>query len=268
MRTIGVLAGKGLYPEAFIAGARRQAEPVRVVMVAFHGETSEEVAAQADVCEWLRVGQLNKLIKFFKAEGVKELVMVGQITPKNLFEFRPDVRITMTVARLKRRNAETLFGALADEFAKDGMTVLVATTFVEDLLAGEGCLVGREPKPEEWDAARYGFDIAKETSRLDIGQSVVVREGTVLAVEAFEGTNECVKRGGALGKGKKVVLAKVSKPNQDMRFDVPVIGPDTIRNCAEAGVGTIVVEAGKTLLLGKEELADLAKKLKVAVVGL
>jgi DUF1009 family protein len=263
-----MLAGKGIYPDTFVAGARRQKEPVRLVAVAFHGETDPELEKIVDAMEWFRVGQLGKLIKYFKREGVTETVMVGQITPKNLFDFRPDLRITMALAKLKERNAETLFGALADEFAKDGITVLPATTFLEHLLPSEGPVLGRELAADELEAARYGFGIAKETSRLDIGQSVVVREGTVLAVEAFEGTNECVRRGGKLGKGKKVVLAKVAKPNQDMRFDVPVVGPDTIRNCSEAGVGAIAIEAGKTLILGWEEAERLAKELKVGVVAL
>lgn len=263
-----MLAGKGLYPETFVAGARQQGEAVRLVAVAFQGETDPTLEESVDAMEWFRVGQLAKLIKFLKREGVSEVVMVGQITPRNLFEFRPDLRITMAIAKLKQRNAETLFGTLADELAKDGITVLPATTFLEKLLPPAGSVLGRKLSEDELETARYGFGIAKETSRLDIGQSVVVREGTVLAVEAFEGTNECVRRGGALGKGKKVVLAKVSKPNQDMRFDVPVIGPDTIKNCAEAGVSAIAIEADKTLVLGWEEAAALAKELKVGVVAL
>lgn len=262
------MAGKGIYPTTMVAGARKQGEPVRLVTIGFTGETDPAFEGEVDIMEWVRVGQLGKIIKFFKKEGVTELVMVGQITPKNLFEFRPDLRITMAIAKLKERNAETLFGALADEFAKDGMTVLPATTFLDDLLPEAGPVLGRELGGEELEAARYGFGIAKETSRMDIGQSVVVREGTVLAVEAFEGTNECVRRGGALGKGKKVILAKVSKPNQDMRFDVPVIGPDTIKVCAEAGVGAIAIEAKKTLVLGWEEAEKLAKELRVGVVAL
>ncbi len=262
-----MLAGKGLYPTAFVAGARRQKEPVRIVTVAFQGETDPALEEEVDVMGWFRVGQLGKLIKFFKKEGITELVMVGQVTPKNLFEMRPDLRVTMAMAKLKKRNADTLFGALSDEFAKDGMTVLPATTFLEHLLPGEGPVLGRKLSDDEFETARFGFGIAKETSRLDIGQSVVVREGTVLAVEAFEGTNECLRRGGKLGKGKKVILAKVSKPEQDMRFDVPVIGPDTIRVCAEAGVGAIAIEANKTLVLGWEEAEELATKLKVGVVA-
>ena len=268
VRTLGLMAGKGIYPSTFVAGARKQAEPVRLVTIGFTGETDPAFESEVDVMEWVRVGQLAKIIKFFKREGVTELVMVGQVTPKNLFEFRPDLRVTMAMAKLKERNAETLFGALSDEFAKDGMTVLPATTFLDELLPSAGQVLGRTLTADELETARFGYGIAKETSRMDIGQSVVVREGTVLAVEAFEGTNECVRRGGSLGKGKKVVLAKVSKPRQDMRFDVPVIGPDTIRICAEAGVGAIAVEAGKTLVLGWEEAEKLAKELKVGVVAL
>lgn len=263
-----MLAGKGLYPGLFVSGARQQKEAIHLVAVAFHNETDPALEREVDAMAWFRVGQLAKLIKFLKREQVTEVVMVGQITPKNLFEFRPDLRTTLAIAKLKKRNAETLFGTLADELEKDGITVLPATTFLEDLMPPAGPVLGRKLTEDELGAARYGFEIAKETSRLDIGQSVVVREGTVLAVEAFEGTNECIRRGGALGKGKNVVLAKVSKPHQDMRFDVPVIGPDTIRNCAESGVNAIAIEAGKTLILAWEETAALALELKVGVVAL
>ena len=268
VKTIGMLAGKGLYPETFLEGVRRQSEPMRVAAMGFTGETDPALAESVEAMDWCRVGQMSKIIKFLKKEGVSETVMVGQITPKNLFDLRPDLRTTMAMAKLKKKNAATLFGALSDEFAKDGITVLPATTYLDHLLPPEGPVLGRALGEDELEAARYGFGIAKETSRLDIGQSVVVREGTVLAVEAFEGTNECVRRGGSLGKGKKVILAKVAKPNQDMRFDVPVIGPDTIRNCAEAGIGAIAIEAKKTLVLGWEEAEGLAKKLKVGVVAI
>ncbi|MEM9080918.1 MAG: UDP-2,3-diacylglucosamine diphosphatase LpxI, partial [Verrucomicrobiota bacterium] len=266
-RTIGLVAGRGVYPETFLAGVRRQEEEIRVVTVGLEGETEKALGERVDVIEWFKVGQLSKPIQFLKREGVEELVMCGQVKPKNLFDLRPDLRVTMALARLKERNAESLFGGLSEEFAKDGITVLPATTFLEDLLPEVGVVFGRKLSKDEMETAEFGFRIAKETSRLDIGQSVVVREGTVLAVEAFEGTNECVRRGGELGRGRKVLLAKVSKPNQDMRFDVPVIGPDTIRVCAEAGVGAIAVEARKTLVLGWEEAEGLAKELGVGVVA-
>ena len=265
-RTIGVIAGSGIYPETFINAARVKSGGAKLVMAAFTNETREELVAEVDAAAWFRVGQLGKMIKFFKKEGVTEAIMVGQIAPKNLFDLRPDVRTVMLLARTKEKNAESLFGGIADELAKDGITLLPATTFLGDIMPGEGHVYG--PQLKNLDDAQYGFKIAKETSRLDIGQTVIVRNGTVLAVEAFEGTNACVKRGGELGKGKEITLAKVSKPNQDFRFDVPCIGPDTIKNCARSGVQTIAIEAGKTLVLGGDEVDAMCKKHKVSLVAI
>jgi DUF1009 family protein len=171
----------------------------------------------------------------------------------------------MILARVKERNAETLFGAIADELAKEGITVLNATTFLEDHLPGPGHVCGPSFKKRQLADAEFGFRIAKQTSALDIGQSVVVRHGTVLAVEAFEGTNNCIRRGGELGRGKEVMLVKVSKPNQDMRFDVPVVGPLTIETCAASGVNGITIEAGKTLLLEKDKIAELCDKHQIGI---
>ena len=208
------------------------------------------------------------MIKFFKKEGVDEAVMVGQIAPKNLFDLRPDVRTMLLLARTKEKNAESLFGGIADELAKDGITLLPATTFLEDMMPAEGHVCGPKLKEAAVEDARFGFKIAKETSRLDIGQSVVVRNGTVLAVEAFEGTNACIRRGGELGRGKEVTLAKVAKPNQDFRFDVPVIGPDTVKNCAQSGIGVIAIEAGKTLMLAGKEVSSMCDEHKVSILAL
>lgn len=262
---IGIIAGNGIYPETFVAGARR-AGVKKLAACAFENETKPELAAKVDAIEWVRVGQLSRMIKFFVTQGVKQCVMVGQIAPKNLFDLRPDFRLLLMLAKLKQRNAETLFGAIADELKKDDIELLPATTFLEDLVPGPGVVAGPSLKKRRWEDVDYGFTIAKESSRLDIGQTVVVKNGTVLAVEAFEGTNECVKRGGSLGKGN-ATMVKVSKPNQDMRFDVPVVGPDTIRNAAESGVDVIAVEAGKTLVLAKNEVETLCQTLKVTLVG-
>ena len=264
-RTIGIIAGSGVYPEVFIAAARRQSPGIRLVVCGFTGETKPELASLVDAIEWARVGQLSKPIKFFRREGADEVVMVGQISPKNLFELRTDLRALMMFARLKARNAETIFGAIADELGKDGITVLPATTFLEDHLPGPGSVCGPVFKKRQLADAEFGFHIAKQTSALDIGQSVVVRHGTVLAAEGFEGTNACIKRGGELGRGKDVMLVKVSKPNQDFRFDVPVIGPQTIETCAANGVGAIAIEAGKTLLLEKERVAELCEKHQIGI---
>ncbi|MFC7336071.1 LpxI family protein [Haloferula chungangensis] len=264
-RTIGIIAGKGVYPEIFIRAARAKSPGIRLVAAAVEGEASPELADQVDAISWLRVGQLGKVIKFFKSQAAQEVIMVGQVAPKNLFDLRPDLRTLMVLAKIKERNAETLFGAVANELEKESIELLPATTFLEDLLPPAGHVFGPVFKKRQLDDAAFGFRIAKETSRLDIGQTVVVRHGTVLAVEAFEGTNNCVRRGGELGHGKDVMLVKVSKPNQDFRFDVPVIGPQTIEVCAKTGVMAIAVEAGRTLLLERERIQELCEELEVTL---
>jgi DUF1009 family protein len=264
-RVIGIIAGSGVYPAVFLRAARAKAPGVRLVMAAFEGETDSGNTALADAAEWFRVGQVGKVIRYFRREGVNEAVMIGQIAPKNLFDLRPDFRALMILARVKERNAETLFGAIADELGKEGITVLSATTFLEDHLPVAGPVCGPGLSKRQLDDAAFGFRIAKQTSLLDIGQSVVVRHGTVLAVEAFEGTNACIRRGGELGKGKEVVLVKVSKPGQDFRFDVPVLGPQTIETCAAAGVVAVAVEAGRTLVLEREQVAALCEKHRISV---
>lgn len=267
-RTIGIIAGNGSYPATFARAARAKCPGVRLVAAAFEGETEPEFLKLADHAEWFRVGQLGKLIKFFRSENAAEAVMVGQIAPKNLFDLRPDLRTLMLLARLKERNAESLFGGIADELAKDRILLLPATTFLEDLLPGAGHVCGPALKKRQLEDANFGFRIAKETSRLDIGQTVVIRHGTVLAVEAFEGTNACIRRGGELGRGKDVMLVKVSKPDQDFRFDVPVVGPQTIETCVAAGVKSITIEAGRTLLLGKDEVFEICQEQGVTIHAL
>lgn len=264
-RTIGVIAGNGIYPETFVRAARRHG--IRIVMAAFKGETNEALEEEVDAIKWFRVGQLGGVIKFFRKQEASEAIMVGQIAPRNLFDLWPDLRTLKVLHSVRERNAESLFGAIATELEKDGITLLPATTFLEDQMAGEGHLYGPKPSERDWEDVYFGKKIVKQTSALDIGQSIVVRRGTVLAVEAFEGTDECIKRGGSLGNGKNVTLVKVSKPDQDMRFDVPVIGPKTIASCREAGVGIIAVEAGRTLFLGLEEIEKSCREGRISLVG-
>lgn len=266
VETLGLIAGNGIYPATAAAAARR-AGVRRLVVAAFRGETDPALEAEVDAMAWLRVGQLGRMISFFKAEGVVEAMMVGQIAPRNLFDLRPDLRTLVMLGKLRQRHAESIFGAIANELARDAITLLPATTFLEDQLAREGAVCGPRLDRRQREDADFALRLAKETSRLDIGQSVVVRHGTVLAVEAFEGTNACIARGGEMGRGK-ALLAKVSKPGQDLRFDVPVIGPETIAACARAGVRAVVVEAGRTLVLGPEEVAQLAERHGIAVHAL
>jgi DUF1009 family protein len=267
-RSIGIIAGSGVYPLTFVHAARKAAPTARLIAVGFENETDPGLDKKVDAFRSVRVGQLSKLISFLKNEGVTEAVMMGQISPKNLFDLRPDLRILMMLARVKKRNAETLFGAIADELAKDGITLLPATTYLDDYLPPAGHVTGPVLKPRTLADLEYGFEIAKKTSALDIGQSIVVRHGTVLAVEAFEGTNACIRRGGELANRKDAVLVKVSKPGQDFRFDVPVIGPQTIEACAEAGVQAIGIEAGRTILLEKETVILLCARHKITIHAL
>ena len=255
MTTLGIIAGNGRYPHAIAIAARRAGVP-KIIVAAFDGETEASLAELCDAMRYMRVGQLGKMINHFKEHGVTRAIMAGQIAPKNLFDLRPDLRSLMLLAKLKERNADSIFSGIADELAKDGIELLPATTYLEEQVPGPGHVCGVPLDRRQRDDAAYAFRIAKETSRLDIGQSVVVRHGTVLAVEAFEGTNECIRRGGQMGKGQ-ALLAKVSKPKQDFRFDVPVIGPQTISTCAEAGVKAIVIEAGCTLILEPEAVRSL-----------
>jgi DUF1009 family protein len=262
---LGIIAGSGVYP-LLLADAARVAGVKKIILAAFTGETSPDVTNRVDQIEWLRVGQLGKLLNFFREAKVRHAIMAGQIAPGNLFSLRPDFKAMFLLARLKQRNAESIFGAIADQLAEIGVELLPATTFLDHLLAPHGQIAGPKLKEREEEDIAFGFAIARQLSALDVGQTIVVKNGTVLAVEAFEGTNEAIRRGGSLGK-KNAIVIKVTKPNQDMRFDVPVIGTETLRVADEAKVRAIAVEAGRTLLLEKAALLDLAERLKISLVG-
>jgi UDP-2,3-diacylglucosamine hydrolase len=262
---LGIIAGNGIYPLLLAQAARRQ-RVARIVVAAFEQETRPEMAELADQIVWLRVGQLTKLLQFLSGAEVHHAIMAGQIAPKNLFDLRPDLKALLLLSTLKKRNAETLFGGIAEQLAKVGVELLPATTFLEEDLAPSGLIAGPRPKKRWVEDGEYAFQIAKEISRLDIGQTVVVRHGTVLAVEAFEGTNETIRRGATLGRGYAVV-GKVSKPNQDLRFDVPVIGTETVEVAAQAGVKLIAVETGRTLLLDAAAVKAAADRMQLTIYG-
>jgi DUF1009 family protein len=192
--------------------------------------------------------------------------MAGQIAPKNLFDLRPDWKALLLLGKLKERNAESIFAAIADELAKIDVELLPATTFLEDCLALAGLIAGSKLSRREEEDVDLGWRIAKEIARLDIGQTVIVKNGTVVAVEALEGTNEAIRRGGALAHDG-AAMVKVAKPDQDMRFDMPVIGVETVRIAAEARLRVIAVEAGKTLLLERDAVVNLADRSKISIVA-
>ena len=265
LKTLGIIAGNGVYPR-LLAAAARKAGVARIVAAAFTNETDPALTEHVDVIEWMRVGQLGRLLKFFRAQKILHAIMAGQIAPRNLFDLHPDVKALLLIAKLKQRNAESIFAAIADELRKAEVELLPATTFLEDSLAQPGLIAGPKLSGREVEDVDLGWKITKEIARLDIGQTVIVKNGTILAVEALEGTNDAIKRGGALAS-EGAVMVKVAKPNQDMRFDVPVIGLETIRIATEVKLRVIAVEAGRTLLLKRDAIVDLANRSKMTIIA-
>jgi hypothetical protein len=265
IKSIGLIAGNRSLPLLFAEQARRMGVQ-RIVAVAFENETNPGLAGLVDEIVWLKVGQLGRMIESFTSRGIRQCVMLGQIAPKNLFDLRPDLRAIALLLRLKEKNAHTIFGGIAEELRKDGVELVAALPWLKPLMPGAGFLVGpRLTDPQRADIA-FGFRIAKEISRLDVGQTVVVKDGTVLAVEAFEGTDKCLARGGELG-GKEggAIAVKAAKEKHDMRFDIPCIGPETLKTCAGARISVLAIEANKTLILERETVARLADDKRVCV---
>ncbi len=262
---LGIIAGNRSLPLLFAREARRLGVK-RLVAVAFEGETDPELGALVDEMIWLKVGQLSKMIDALKKRGVHRCVMVGQIAPKNLFDLRPDFRAVALLFRLKERNAHTLFGAIAAELRKDGIELIEATPWLLDQMPQAGFHLGPKLTEQQQSDVAFGFSMAKEIARLDIGQTVVVKKGTVLAVEGLEGTDACLKRGGELaGRAGEAVAVKVAKEKHDLRFDIPCIGPQTLETCAGSGIQVLAIEAGKSLLLERESCARLVQEHRMAL---
>jgi UDP-2,3-diacylglucosamine hydrolase len=262
---LAIIAGNGVYPRV-LARAARAAGVRKIFGLAFEGETDAELGQLVDEICWLRVGQLNRMLSTLRDAKISNAIMAGQIAPRNLFDLHPDWRALLLLAKLKQRNAESIFRAIAGELEKIGVALLPATTFLEDSLAGKDLIVGPKLSRREKSDIDLGWDIAEKIAALDIGQTIIVKNGAVLAIEGFDGTNETMRRGGALGRGGAVMI-KVAKPNQDMRFDVPVIGRETISVAAEAEVRVIALEASRTLLLEKQDVILAAQNAKISLFG-
>ena len=265
MRKLGLIAGNGKFPLIFAEQAKR--EGISLVTVAHRGETLEEIEKVADGVTWVYVGELGKIIRTFHEAGVAEAVMAGGIKKVKLFaNFRPDLRGAAFLARVRSREDDQLLRGVADELERDGIRVLESTMFLSQIISPEGMLTHRSPSREQWEDIRLGFLTAKDVGRLGIGQCVVVKHRVVLAVEAAEGTDAAIRRGGELGR-EGFVAVKVSKPQQDLRFDVPAVGLNTIRTLHELKGAVLAVEAGKTILLEKEKLIQEADRAGIALVG-
>jgi DUF1009 family protein len=261
----GMIAGNGQFPFLVLEGARKQGASLSVV--AIREETDKRIDAAADDVAWVGIGQLGKMISYFKKQGVTKAIMAGQVKHVQIFSGSiPDVRMLKMLWNLPRRNTDALIGGVADEMAKEGIELIDSTYFLQDNLAFKGVMTKRKPADVELSNIEYGLHIAGEIARLDLGQTIVVRASACVAVEAMEGTDATIRRAGELANGKLTVV-KTAKPDQDMRFDVPVVGVPTIETMVAAGATCLSVTAGKTLIFDREAFIALADKHKIAVVG-
>jgi UDP-2,3-diacylglucosamine hydrolase len=262
---VGLIAGNGQFPFLVVEGARKAGTPLAVV--AIKEETDKRIEQFADDVTWIGIGQLGKMISYFKRQGVTKAIMAGQVKHVQIFSGAlPDVRMFKMLWNLPKRNTDALIGGVAAELASEGIELIDSTCFVKDELAFAGVLSKRKPNETELANIEYGLHIANEIARLDLGQTIVIRASACVAIEAMEGTDATIRRAGELAKGKLTVV-KVAKPLQDMRFDVPVVGVPTIETMIDAGATCLSVTAGKTLIFDREEMLELANKNKIAVVG-
>lgn len=261
----GLIAGNGQFPFLVADGARKAGASLAIV--AIKEETDKRIEQAADDVLWVGIGQLGKMISFFKEHGVSRAIMAGQVKHIQIFSGAlPDVRMLKMLWNLPKRNTDALIGGVADEMAKEGIELIDSTYFIKDQLAAEGVLTKRMPDATELGNIEYGLHIAHEIARLDLGQTIVVRAKACVAIEAMEGTDATIRRAGELANGKLTVI-KTAKPDQDMRFDVPVVGIPTIETMIAAGATCLSVTAGQTLIFDRDPMLTLADKNKICVIG-
>jgi len=263
---IGIIAGGGQFPLLFARAAKARGK--EVVAVGHTGETWPELEQDADFFRWVKLGQLGKIIKFFKHNGVRETAFLGTITKTRIFkEVWPDIKGLSLWNKIDVKQDDGILRAIAQTLEDEGIKVIESTLYLQDLLFPKGVLTNKKPNEKQIADIHFGFKIAREIGRLDIGQCVVVRGCTVLAVEAIEGTDAAIKRGGELGH-KNAVVVKVKKPGQDFRFDLPAIGPKTINSMRDVNAAVLAVEAGQALLFDRQEVIKLANKANIIILGL
>ena len=248
-----------------VEGAKRAG--VSLSVAAIREETDPEIERVADKVVWVGIGQLGKMIRFFKSEGVERAIMAGQVKHVQIFSRAiPDARMLKMLLKLPRRNTDSLIGGVADELASEGIELIDSTFFLQDYLPKTGTLTRREPDERERQDIEYGLELAREIARLNLGQTLVIRAKACVAIEAMEGTDETIRRAGELAKGRLTVV-KIAKPDQDMRFDVPVVGTPTIAAMLSAGATCLCITAGKTLMFDRDEMIRLANENKIAIVA-
>lgn len=265
-KILGLIAGNGKFPLLFAQKARSKG--YCVIAAAIHGDTSFALKFSVDKLMWFKVGELKKLFAFFAQEGVREVIMAGQVNPDNLFEKNVvfDGEFQQIFNAIRDRKADTIFAAIADKLQTQGIRLVDSTFLLKEYLAPKGTLTQRGPTGQELDDIEFGRNIAKVMGGLDVGQTVVVKEKAIVAIEAMEGTDRTIARGGAIAREGAVVV-KMSKPDQDLRFDVPVVGPRTIQTMIRARARCLGIEAGKTLLLDRDRCVRLANKAGICIVA-
>ena len=262
----GLIAGNGQFPLLVLEAARSRG--IEMVVAAIKEEASPELEARAARLHWLSLGELGRLIRIFHAEGVDRAVMAGQVKHDKIFSsIRPDWRLLQLLVSLPRKNTDSLIGGVAKVLLQEGIVLEDSTLFLQPLLASEGTLTRRAPTSEEQASLDYGRQVARGLARWDIGQSVVVCDSACVAVEAMEGTDAVIRRAAQLAQGKPLCVVKVAKPNQDMRFDVPVVGLPTIAVMQECGATALSVSAGRTLLFDRDQMLAEADQAGIAIVG-
>ena len=262
---LGLIAGNGKFPFLVLEGARRAGTSVAVA--AIREETDPSIEQLADRLTWVGIGQLGRMLRFFKEEGVDKAIMAGQVKHVQIFgRAIPDVRMLKMLLRLPRRNTDALIGAVANELASEGIELIDSTFFLKDQLPHTGTLAKRVPDEREVSDVEYGLEIARGIAGMDLGQTIVVRDRACVAIEAMEGTDAVIRRAGELVRGRLTVV-KIAKPDQDMRFDVPVVGVPTIEAMNQAGATCLCVSAGKTLMFDRSEMINLANRNKIAIVA-
>jgi len=264
--TIGLIAGGGQFPLMIAKAARERG--LRVAVVAHLDETDPAIRDVADELAWIQLGQLGHLIKALKRSGVKNAIMAGTITKRKMFgSLRPDLKGLAIMSKLAVFHDDDILSSIAEELAGEGIEIVSSTSYLPQLLAPPtGCLTKKKPDRSANADIEFGWKMAKELGRLDIGQCVVVKRKTVLAIEAIEGTDEAIRRGGRLSEQGAVVV-KVSKPNQDSRFDVPTVGLETVRVMSEAKASVLAVEAGKTLMFDKPDMISYADREGISIIS-
>ena len=261
-----VITGAGAYPRLVVEGARA-AGVAQVDVLAVRGSTERATIRAADNVHTINLGGIAAGLRWVAAQGYDGAVFAGQINPLSLFTARFDEETKAWLASLPFKTAHTVYGKLAFEFEKAGVPVFPASSFMDGHLPGEGLLTDRAPSDREMKDIRHGADVMRDVGRHDVGQTVLVKDGMVLAVEAFEGTNAAIKRGGKLG-GKGAVLVKGAREGHDMRFDIPVVGLKTLKVMRSAGVTALAFQAGRLLLLDREEVLAFADRHSIAIVGI